>query len=406
MTAPLRVVYIFNRYPVLSQRFMQREIAALTQLGVQIEIYSLFKVRAAAPDGAGISAEVDYFRWWELLKLLFALPRELARDPRLLRDGWKLLRSFPASTENFLANFWAAIFALSRAEQFRRSKPNIVHGAWATAPATAAAILSRLTGIPFSFGAHAYDIYRHGGDTFLQLKLRGAAFVHTTTAANVAYLKERGGKACVKIVLARRGLDQLPALGDRPSHSGPIHILSVGRLVPKKGHAHQLRACALLQQKRVPFQLRIVGDGPLRPDLLKLIAAANLRDAVTLCGALQPSEVEEAYRWADIFWHTGIVDAEGDRDGLPNVIPEAFAHGLPVICSRVAGAAEAVTDNKTGLVVDVANAAQLAAAVERLSQDPQLRRRLGESGRRWAEENFVVTTNAAILAAAFRTAAS
>jgi glycosyltransferase involved in cell wall biosynthesis len=126
---------------------------------------------------------------------------------------------------------------------------------------------------------------------------------------------------------------------------------------------------------------------------------------VTLCGGQQHERVQEAYDWADIFWHTGIIDVHGNRDGLPNVIPEALAHQLPVICGPVAGATEAVTHEVTGLVVDVTDRASLAGAVKRLAEDESLRRRLGENGRRWVEENFLVSKNVAILAQAFREAA-
>jgi colanic acid/amylovoran biosynthesis glycosyltransferase len=114
--------------------------------------------------------------------------------------------------------------------------------------------------------------------------------------------------------------------------------------------------------------------------------------------------VEEAYRWADIFWHTGVIDPQGDRDGIPNVIPEAFSHYLPVISSRTAGPMEVVTHETTGLIVDVSDAPALANAVERLAGDPALRQQLGEGGRRWVEENFLIARNAETLAHAFREA--
>jgi glycosyltransferase involved in cell wall biosynthesis len=134
------------------------------------------------------------------------------------------------------------------------------------------------------------------------------------------------------------------------------------------------------------------------------IAALSLRDVVTLCGGQPHEQVEEAYRWADIFWHTGVIDESGNRDGLPNVILEAFAHRLPVICGPVRGATEAVTNEVTGLVVDVSDPVALAGAVKRLAEDESLRQRLGENGRRWVEENFLIRKNAAILAEAFRQA--
>ena len=403
MSAQPVVAYIFERYPVLSQAFLRREVAGVRAQGVRVEIYSLLPPRAADRIHAVPGVPVDCFHWWEAATLIVALPRELLRDPTLLCDGWRLYRQYrPTNSENFWTTVWAAIFAVCRAHRLRQRKPDVVHGVWATGPATAAAILSRLCGVPFSFGGHAYDIYRHGGDAFLEPKLRAAGFIHTTTEAGVAYLRERAGGAAVNILLARRGLDRLPPISERDTAVRPIHLLSVGRLVAKKGHDHQLAACALLKSWSVPFVAKIVGDGPFRDELQRRIDRDGLGGSVILCGALPPEQVGEQYRWADIFWHTGVIDAEGDRDGLPNVIPEAFAHYLPVISSRTAGPMEAVAHETSGLIVDVSNAPELAGAVKRLAEDPLLRQRLGENGRRWVEENFLIARNTEILARAFR----
>ncbi|HVM60015.1 MAG TPA: glycosyltransferase [Verrucomicrobiae bacterium] len=406
MSAPPTVAYIFERYPVLSQTFFRREVAGLRDQGIRVEIHSLFP-----PDPADVPLQVegvpvDTFRWWEAITLVVALPRELIRGPGLLRDGWQLYRRYrPANSENFWSTLWAAVFAVCRANRIRKNKPDIIHGVWATAPATAAAILGRLCGVPFSFGGHAYDIYRHGGDAFLEPKLRAAAFVHTTTEAGADYLRERAHGAPVKIILARRGLEQLPPKPVRDATTTrPVRLLSVGRLVAKKGHIHQLAACALLKSSGVPFEARIVGDGPLRGDLQRQIERDGLTNFVTLTGPLAPEKVDEQYLWADIFWHTGVVDPEGDRDGIPNVIPEAFAYCLPVISSRTAGPMEAVADEVTGLLVEPSNTAELAAAVKRLVEDPKSRHQLGEAGRRWTEQHFLIAKNAAILARAFHEA--
>lgn len=389
--------YIFNRYPSPTQTFLSREIEALQAMGFRVRVHALL----SRPRTTG----VDYFRWWEWGKLLIAVPRELWRMPSLLSDAWKMLRQHrPSSLENLGITLVAVAFAFCRAPRFRERRVGIIHGAWATGPATAAAVLSRLCGIPFSFGAHAYDIYRRGGDAFLAPKLRAARFVHTTTEANVASLREKAGGAAAKIVLARRGLAALPeSVPDRQPHAA-IRLLSVGRLVPKKGHVYQLAAAAWLRSNRFPFELRIAGDGPLRKKLEAVIRSLELSECVTLLGALNTDEVEKCYRWADVLWHTGIVDEEGDRDGLPNVIPEAFAHGLPVICGQTPGATEAVAHNQTGLVVDVTNAEALATAVKQLASDSKWRNRLGRNARRWVEQNFLVAQNAKILAQAFREA--
>jgi glycosyltransferase involved in cell wall biosynthesis len=405
MSTPPTVAYIFERYPVLSQTFLRREVAGVCSQGVRVEIHSMLMPSAADRAHALADVPVDYFRWWEAAKLVIALPRELLRDRALLRDGWQLYRRYrPTNSENFWTTVWATIFAICRANRMRQHKPDRIHGVWATGPATAAAILGRLCGIPFSFGGHAHDIYRHGGDAFLEPKLRAASFVHTTTAAGVTYLRERAGGTAVKIILARRGLDRLPQKLARDAATRPVRLLSVGRLVPKKGHDHQLTASVLLKSWGVPFALKIVGDGPLWDELQRRIDRDGLGDSVTLRGSLPPERVEEEYRWADIFWHTGVIDPEGDRDGIPNVIPEAFAHCLPVISSRTAGPMEAVTHETTGLVVDVSDATELAKAVKRLAEDPKLRQQLGENGRRWVEQNFLIARNAETLALAFREA--
>jgi colanic acid/amylovoran biosynthesis glycosyltransferase len=405
MSPPPTVAYIFERYPVLSQTFFRREVAGVRDAGVRVEIHSLFPPDPADLDYQVKGVSVDTFRWWEAVSLVVALPRELLRDRTLLRDGWRLYRRYrPTNSENFWSTVWAAIFAVCRANRFREKKPDVIHGVWATAPATAAAILGRLCGVPFSFGGHAYDIYRHGGDAFLEPKLRAASFVHTTTEAGANYLRNRANGAPVKIVLAHRGLDRLPPEPVRDTAPRPIRLLSVGRLVPKKGHIHQLAACALLKSWGVPFVAGIVGDGPLDDDLQRRINRDGVADCVSLTGPLAPEQVDEQYRWADVFWHTGVVDAEGDRDGIPNVIPEAFAHCLPVISSRTAGPMEAVTHEVSGLLADPSNTEELAAAVKRLAEDPKLRQQLGETGRHWAEENFLISRNAEILVRAFREA--
>jgi colanic acid/amylovoran biosynthesis glycosyltransferase len=402
MNRPFTVAYIFSQYPRLTETFLDREVTALREAGLRVEIHALFAGRRPG--------EADVFHWWEAVRLVAALPRELIRQPALARDGWRALRRARfRSAENFFASMWAAIYAVCRAARFRVSRPDILHGVWATESATAAAILSRLCGIPFSFGAHAFDIYKQGGDAFLDAKLAAAAFVHTTTQTNVVYLRQRVPEA--NVILARRGLDRLPPATNSPRASGPIRILSVARLTPKKGHIHQLAACALLKQWSVPFEARIIGDGELRGELQRRIAELGLGESVTLCGAQPPERVQEACDWADIFWHTGVVDAHGDRDGLPNVIAEAFAHRLPVICGLVAGPLEAVAHEASpapsgvnGLVVDVTDPVALATAVRRLAEDEPFRRRLGENGRRWVEENFLARQNVVPLAQAFREA--
>ena len=397
------------RYPTLSQTFIEREMRALTAQGLQIEVHPCLdfrrEVERGSADEAGLMVVRSGPAWMVALGGLIGMAREGWNRPGLLWRGLRLLaRHRPHHGEGWFHTLWGIWFALARVNAFRRSQPDVIHGAWATAPATVAAVLGELLGLPFSFGAHAYDLYRHGGDPLLPAKMQRAQFVHTTTQANVEHLRARFPVRRAEIVLSRRGLPELPPLQDRPRHD-ELRLLSVGRLVPKKGHAFQVAACRELARRGVPFQLRIIGEGPLRSALEAAINEAGLGDQVGLLGEQNPAQVQAAYLWADVFWHTGIVDAQGDRDGIPNVVPEAFSHALPVISGAAGGVGEAVQDGVTGLVVEPLQADALADAAERLVQDAALRHQLGSSGRAWVRENFLSEVNIRHLVRAFTQAA-
>ena len=406
----MKIAYFVMKYPTASQTFIEREMLGLAANGLEIEVHPCLDFRRARdlpPPPEGLTVVRAGPRRRLLLAILFGTVYELSRHPVLLGRGLGLLvRHWPRHAEGWFMTVWGTLFALARARECRGRGVSVFHGAWATAPATAAAVLGELCGRPFSFGGHAYDLHRHGGDPLLAAKLAAARFVHTTTEANVRSLRARFPGANAEIVLARRGLRRLPSPRPGLKEDGDpagreVRLLSVGRLVEKKGQRHQIDACRALARRGRRFRLRIIGEGPLRPALAARIAQAGLGGSIELAGECAPAAVDAAYAWADVFWHTGIVDSQGDRDGLPNVVPEAMAHGLPVISSAAGGAAEAVRDGETGLLVDPADAEALASAVERLADDAPLRERLGKNGRAWVQENFLAEVNTRRLARAF-----
>ena len=405
----MKIAYFVMKYPTPSQTFIEREMLGLAANGLQIEVHPCLDFRPAAslpPPPDGLTVVRAGPRGRVLLAMLTGTFYELARRPALLGRGLRLLlRHRPRHAEGWFMTVWGTLFAVARAREFRRRGISVFHGAWATAPATVAAVLGELCSRPFSFGGHAYDLHRHGGDPLLGAKLAAARFVHTTTEANVQSLRARFPQGRAEIVLARRGLRQLPPLPGPAVDGDPtgreVRILSVGRLVEKKGQRHQIDACRELARRGRRCRLRIIGEGPWRAALEAQITHAGLGESVELSGERTPAEVEAAYLWADVFWHTGIVDSQGDRDGLPNVVPEAMAHGLPVISSAAGGAGEAVRDGETGLIVDPADTQALANAVERLASDAPLRERLGKNGRAWVEENFLAEVNTRRLVRAF-----
>jgi glycosyltransferase involved in cell wall biosynthesis len=207
------------------------------------------------------------------------------------------------------------------------------------------------------------------------------------------------GLAAEKIFCIRRGLDRLPIVKPLRASRSPLHLVCVARLVEKKGLDHQLRIYAALRAAGVAFDARIVGDGPLRFELEKLAGHLGIAADVTFTGHLAQHEVWNQLAWADVLLHTGVVAPSGDRDGLPNVIPEALSVGVLVITSAAAATTEAVTHGVTGLVAAVDAPQEWVSALRRLGTDGVFAEKLRAAGRAWVEENYDAHKNAARLRA-------
>ena len=395
------IAYFFTTFPKGTETFLQREIAGMKGLGVRLQIHSLW--------GGGTSFRglpVHRFNKWRLLTLFWLIPAEAARRPAVLRQLLRGLFTRRApSWLNFWENMLGAGFACVVARDFRRNPPDHIHAAWGGGPATAAWLLWRIDGHRFSAAAHAYDIFEHGGDWWLKDKLEHAAFVHTSTEMARRALVARGLDPA-RIACIRRGLDRLPAV--KPLREGrvPLRLICVARLVEKKGLDHQLRIYAALREAGVPFAARIIGDGPLRPELERLAGRLGIAAHVTFAGHLPQHEVWNQLAWADVLLHTGVIAPSGDRDGLPNVIPEAMSVGVLVVTSPAAATTEAVTQGISGFVVPVDAVADWVSTLRRLSADDPCAERLRAAARRWVEENFDAHRNAARLLAKFREAAA
>ncbi len=398
---PITVACLFTTFPKVSEAFLQREVAALQERGIRLRLYSLW-------GGGGTFRGLRVHtlpRAWFFAALLWWIPYEAAHRPALL---WELImgawRRRAPSALNFWENMLGAGFAACWVHRFRRERPDLVHAAWAGGPATAAWLLWRLTGVPFTTGAHAYELYEHGGDGWLREKAALARGVHTSTEMGRRTLLERGVPAD-RIAVIRRGLDVFPAMKALRAPRRPLRLVCVARLVPKKGLDRQIEIYAALRAAGLEFEARIVGGGGLRAVLRRAAAARGLDGQVVLTGPVPPAAVAAHLDWADVLLHTGVITPDGDRDGLPNVIPEAMAAGVLVVTSAVAATTEAVQSDVTGLVADVERPAEWVTALRRLAEDDALAERLRGGARRWAEEHYDARRNAAQLQAFFERAA-
>lgn len=365
--------------------------------GVSLRLYSLW---GGSKSFRGLP--VRRFNKWRLLTLLWMIPLQGWRRPEVLRQLLHgLLTRRAPSWLNFWENMLGAGFACLFAREFRANPPTLVHATWGGAPATAAWLLWRLDGHRFSAAAHAYDLYEHGGDWWLREKLEHALFVHTSTEMGRQSLIGRGVPA-EKVVCIHRGLDRFPALKPLRADRDRLHLLCIARLVEKKGLDHQMRIYAALREAGIDFEAHIVGEGPLRQQLEQLAGKLGVAASVTFTGHLPQHEVWTQLAWADVLLHTGVVAPSGDRDGLPNVIPEAMSLGVMVVTSPVAGTTEAIRDGQTGLTAAPENATAWVAALGRLRRDDAFAERLRRGAREWVEANFNAHRNAERLLGHFR----
>jgi len=392
-TRRLRIAYLFTTFPVTSETFLQREVRVMADQGVEVDIHSLW-----LGDTEWEGMPIKKFRHAQLFQLFWLFPKYLVCRPDVLRELLENLYKFNMPSLLNLGETMRGIgCALVLADAFRKDPPDVFHCVWATMPATAGWILNRLTGVPYTMGAHAYDVFKKEGDWLLTPKLKAALIVHTTTDAAKQHLIARGARKD-RVLLIRRGLDQFPPCKPPRAERRPLRILSVGRLVPKKGYHRQLEILRRLADDGFAYEARIVGGGRIEDSLRKRHAELNLHDHVDLLGRRPFSEVKKHYDWADVLIFTGIVAPDGDRDGLPNVIPEAMAMGLPVVTSPVAGTTEAIHHGETGFVARNDDYAAWKLALSRLQDDNGLFHEIRANARAWVEENYDNQVNAASLA--------
>jgi colanic acid/amylovoran biosynthesis glycosyltransferase len=392
------IAYLFTTFPSRTETFLQREVIAMQRLGgLELRLYSLW-----GGGGEFHGLPVQVFNKWRLLELLWLIPvTALTRWDvfGILLRGLCTRRA--PSGLNFWENMLGAGFAAVFYRAFRRDPPSHVHAVWGGAPATAAWCLRRMNALRYSAGAHAYDLYEHGGDWWLNEKLADAVFVHTSTEMGRASLLERGVPA-ERVHVIRRGLDAFPAWKPlRADRARGLRIVCVARLVEKKGLDHQMRIYAALKKAGVAFEARIIGDGPLRVAMENMAKALGVHTEVTLTGHLPLAQVWAQLAWADVLVHTGVIAPSGDRDGLPNVIPEAMAAGVMVVTSPAAATTEAIHHNVTGQVVEVMAVNAWVDALRMLSTEDEYAERMRRAARNWVEEHFDAHKNAARLHALF-----
>ncbi|THJ24314.1 MAG: glycosyltransferase [Nitrospira sp. CG24D] len=398
--------YILKGFPRNSEAFITNEIYLLERMGLKLRLFSAFQGDDARTGSRvqAIASRLTYlpeceqakdggFIPWLVANVTRYLPSHLqvlrVAPRRYLRTLFEALRlsihcrsgTFLWPKKVFYKDFLRSGFIACRVNEVgdvRHLHAHFCHGS-----TTMAMFASMLTGLPFSFTAHAKDIYLpklNPGD-LLQIKMRRAQFVVTCTGANKQYLEE----ACPNGAPVHRiyhGVDTNRFHLSQDGEPDVPLILSIGRFVEKKGFPFLVQACRILKDHGHQFQCRILGEPDEQSQFVQqLIRELSLEDRVVIEPGVTQDELRALYRQATMFVLPCQIVGNGDRDGIPNVLAEAMATGLPVVSTDISGIPELVVHRDNGLLVSQRDVQALAKAMEELLTDVQLRRRLGQAGR-------------------------
>lgn len=389
-SGPVRVGYIIKMFPRLSETFILNEVLELEKQGLELRIFSLKRPVDSVfhAQTAGVRSRVTY------------LPETLRQDPlrvaraqiyvwRHYRRPWQrtfrnaLRRARSSGEGGSLTGFIQACCVIREMGPIRH-----LHAHYANVPAKVALLVHRLTGATYSITTHAKDIFQN--DPFASPKLKErmwrASFVVANSEFSANHIRSGlGGGGEVHVV--HNGLD-LELFPPRRSDREEPLLLSVGRLVEKKGFSDLVAACRMLKKRGVKFSCEIVGTGALSGRLKEQIRTGDVGDRVRLVGPLPQQVLRDHYARARVFVLPCVRAADGDRDILPNVLKEAMAVGVPVLTTRLDGIDELIEDGVNGLLAEPGDANDLAAKLELLLGDSELRQRLADNGRKFIEERF------------------
>ena len=406
--SPLRVAYVLKRFPRFSETFILNELLELQRQGISLMVFSLMKPPAEQKHELlnELQCPVIYLPdQKQLARVNINLSVEGSEHKNLItlinRDKHGFEDIMPGKDALTVAHltYQASVLSLF----LNAYQINHIHAHFCSNATTVALLASRITSIPYSFTAHARDIYhtytnKIDDDRMRANKIMESAFAVTVSDYNKRHLQGLVGKANKKkIKRLYNGVNQ-QVFRARTHCLSACRLIAIGRLVEKKGFKYLIDACQLLKSRHQQFHLTLVGDGPLREDIMDQIQTYRLEQDITLPGALPQEKIIELLNSATLLVLPCVVSSSGDRDGLPTVLLEAMSMGVPIVSTDVAGIPEIIDHGLTGLLVHPNSSKQLADAMGSLITDSDLANTIGQTGRLKAKRLFNLKTNVTQLA--------
>jgi colanic acid/amylovoran biosynthesis glycosyltransferase len=380
LTVDRKLGYLFERFPAFTQTFCARELAELYRQGISPPVYSIRRPTEARP--ANIPLEnIPIYYLPDTNSLEFKIRTKLI--PPRLKDLWS-----GSGDLRDKGRFREAVYL---GQRLKKAQVSHLHVHFAGLASRTAWWIKRLFGITYSFTGHANDIFCPKPEQRVGLAdlLREALFVVVVSDFGANWLQRSFPESAHKIQRVYNGLD-LSVFKPATQEAEPVRLLSIGRLIEKKGFKFLIEACRLLRSSGFSFVCQIVGEGPEHDHLQEAIQVSQLSDIVRLRGALPQTEIVELLSQSSIFVFPGVHDSAGDTDNLPTVLIEAMASSLPIVATNVAGIPEIVQHDENGILVPEKDPAQLADAIRTMAGNAALRERFGRASRRIAEEKFAL----------------
>jgi glycosyltransferase involved in cell wall biosynthesis len=381
-----RLLYIVSLFPCWSETFIVREITNLIAAGADVQILSL-----KAPHEKLVQTDAE--------KLLPRVRHPLAPAQAALERA-RAFGSHPVALSSIMVqlarrierpiDLAKSLEALARGVEhlrwIREFDPDVIHAHWGTFPSTVAWALGKMLDKPFGFTCHAHDIFVN--DHLLREKIESARVPVTISKFNVEYLAQKATPAArERLRIVHCGVD-LSTIPFRAEGREPGLIMAVGRLDPIKGFEVLIEALGVLKNEGRKVRCRLIGEGPLEPQIRAAISRLGLEQMVELTGAMPQAKVRESLYASSIFTLPSVVTESGDRDGIPVSLMESMAAGTPAVSTRVSGIPELIGDGREGLLVPERDPRALAAALGKLLDDPALAARLAQAARAKVETEF------------------
>ncbi len=384
----MRLAYLFSRYPIVSQTFVDTEMLALERAGVELEIFSIYPPPTSFRHGHArrLKAPIHYAPPQSILKLREQAAKAEGRWPAELvaEQDRKYGPAYKAALRARNALYFADLFKERGFTHF--------HAHFANRAAHTAMFVKAISGIPFSMSTHGQDYMVDLGNFDLLREICSeAVFVANETEWSTNEVRQLCPDSGSKMLRVFNGMDLTNFASAAPGASNPVpRMVSVGRLIEFKGFHHLINACGQLRQRGLEFTCEVIGEGPWREQLQQAIDAAALGAHIKLLGALPQEEVFQRVRTADIFTLPCIKDRNGASDVFPTVILEAMASARPVVSTCIAGVPEQIVHGVTGFICQPGDEAGLADALEKLLRSEKLRMEFGAAAKRRIETEFAV----------------